>query len=415
MNNLFWSLAWSLIAWWDPYWSSVVLWLHLDWTNGSTTFTDVKGHTITGAGNSQLSTAQKEFGTASLLLDWNWDYVAAADSNDWYFWTWAFTWEMFVRFSSDKYMTLIGMQTAAWDEWLEFSYSNTWHFLQFYSWELPWADYVIRFVSQWSFTPTLNTWYHIAVVRVDNWNAATSWRMFINGTAYALTLLHWAWNAWIKNYNCEFTVWWYQATPTSSVDWYIDDVRITKWIARYTSNFTVPTSAFPDYPITATPWWGTWNPADKDAAVTLSNGNLTATANWNKGVRWTTSIDWTGRHVYEVHLDTYTTGTDMFFGIATLSASLSTFLGMDVYWWWYDVRDWSKLNNGVNPAYWASIAAWDVVGIVLENWTLTFYKNWVSQWMAYTWLTGTFFPAIQMWGNFISTANFGATPFTYTY
>ena len=42
----------------DPYWYYKVLGLHCDGTNGSTTFTDVKGKTVTANGNAQISTAQ---------------------------------------------------------------------------------------------------------------------------------------------------------------------------------------------------------------------------------------------------------------------------------------------------------------------------------------------------------------------
>ena len=35
-------------------------------------------------------------------------------------------------------------------------------------------------------------------------------------------------------------------SPTASFSGYIDDFRITKGIARYTSNFTPPTAPFPD-------------------------------------------------------------------------------------------------------------------------------------------------------------------------
>ncbi|MGE3298622.1 MAG: phage tail protein, partial [Porticoccaceae bacterium] len=67
----------------DPYWNNVVALLHMDGTNGSTTFTDQKGHTFTATGNAQISTAQSKFGGASALFDGTGDLVSSADHADW--------------------------------------------------------------------------------------------------------------------------------------------------------------------------------------------------------------------------------------------------------------------------------------------------------------------------------------------
>ena len=51
--------------------------LHMDGTNGSTTFTDSSANAITmTANNAQLSTAQAKFGTASGLFDGTGDYLS---------------------------------------------------------------------------------------------------------------------------------------------------------------------------------------------------------------------------------------------------------------------------------------------------------------------------------------------------
>lgn len=42
----------------DQNWYNKVLGLHMNGTNGSTTFTDVKGKTMTAYGNARISTAQ---------------------------------------------------------------------------------------------------------------------------------------------------------------------------------------------------------------------------------------------------------------------------------------------------------------------------------------------------------------------
>jgi len=67
----------------DPYFSLVSGLLHLNGVDGSTTFTDVKGNTWTGAGNAQIDTAESVFGGASLLLDGTGDYLSTPNNAKW--------------------------------------------------------------------------------------------------------------------------------------------------------------------------------------------------------------------------------------------------------------------------------------------------------------------------------------------
>ena len=59
-----------------------VLMLNLNGTDGATTTTDTSdsAHTITFNGNAQLDTADKKFGSASLLCDGSGDYIVATGS-----------------------------------------------------------------------------------------------------------------------------------------------------------------------------------------------------------------------------------------------------------------------------------------------------------------------------------------------
>ena len=77
----------------------------------------------------------------------------------------------------------------------------------------------------------------------------------------------------------------------------------------------------------------------------------------------------------------------------------------------------NKYNNGSSASYGASFTTGDIIGIALDlvAGTLTFYKNGVSQGVAYSGLSGTFYPAT---GNNSATNagsfNFGQRPFAYT-
>jgi hypothetical protein len=86
-------------------------------------------------------------------------------------------------------------------------------------------------------TPTLTTWTHLAISRQSG-----TLRLFINGTLVAsgsaasyatatLPLLVGAANSY---------------TTTYYFDGYLDDIRITNGVARYTATFTPPTAAFPN-------------------------------------------------------------------------------------------------------------------------------------------------------------------------
>jgi hypothetical protein len=79
-----------------------------------------------------------------------------------------------------------------------------------------------------------NTWYHIAVAR-----SGTNTKMFINGTQTGST--------WTDTSNYISTSLWAgrKFDATSPFLGYIDDLRITKGFARYTSNFTPATETFP--------------------------------------------------------------------------------------------------------------------------------------------------------------------------
>jgi hypothetical protein len=65
--------------------SNTKLLLHFNGTDGATETTDATGRhgTINFNGNAQLDTAEKKFGSASLLLDGTGDYLDLPDSNDW--------------------------------------------------------------------------------------------------------------------------------------------------------------------------------------------------------------------------------------------------------------------------------------------------------------------------------------------
>jgi hypothetical protein len=84
----------------DPYFANVGALLHLDGANASTTFTDVKGKTWTAPGAGKLTTATKKFGTAALdATTATGGYIRTPAHSDFNFGTGDFTIEFWYAFT----------------------------------------------------------------------------------------------------------------------------------------------------------------------------------------------------------------------------------------------------------------------------------------------------------------------------
>lgn len=225
------TLAKQSVAATDTNIREVSLLLHGNGTNGSTTITDssLTPKTVTAVGNAQISTAQSKFGGASLLFNGNGDGISVTSATAFSFGTGDFTVELWVKFNSvSGSPNIFDMRSTDPQAAPNLYVFNS----KIYLWFLA----LNRIVG----TTILNTssFYHIALAR-----NAGSLKLFLNGTqegaTYATTE---AIVSTIFTAGCPS-----QGPFINFLDGYIDDLRITKGVARYTANFTPPTLPFPDF------------------------------------------------------------------------------------------------------------------------------------------------------------------------
>ena len=202
--------------------------LHMNGSDGSTTFTDSgdTGHTVTAIDNAQIDTAESQFGGASGLFDGTGDYLTVPDSDDWYFATGDFTIDFWVRFNSLAIDSgLVGQHVDGqnmWRLWWEQSTSKL-KFENFIS-----SNLTLDIANSWS--PSTNTWYHVALVRSGN-----DFLMFIDGTQIGSTITD---TSEVSDFAAILTVG-TKLFSTKVLNGWMDEVRISKGIARFTSNFNL--------------------------------------------------------------------------------------------------------------------------------------------------------------------------------
>lgn len=202
--------------------TTVVALLHGDGSNNSTTITDSSylGANWTVTGTAKLSTATKKFGTASISLAAGDTAVSSAATSNFGFGTGDFTIELWVYFNSvgaSQNIYLHGTGGAS-DPVIYLSA----------------AGKIIYYVGSDRITggTTISamTWYHVAVSR-----SGTSTKLFVNGTQEGSTYTD------STNYASNGVA--QVGFSTAGMAGFVDDVRVTKGVARYTSNFTAPTAA----------------------------------------------------------------------------------------------------------------------------------------------------------------------------
>jgi hypothetical protein len=212
--------------------ANTVLLCHFDGTDGATTTTDssLSAHAITLAGDAQLDTAQKQFGTAALSLDWTDSYASVPDSPSWQLGggTGDYTVEAWVRVADyhDNSFSVVaqGSWSAGWNLVVYSSYIY-----------LFFGNGSTLFSAQASgLSIPATEWHHIAAVRQSG-----VVRLFLDGVSKTFTTSGDP-AASVPDYAAPLIIG--RDPYPANDDGNIDELRISN-VARYWDDFT-PTGPF---------------------------------------------------------------------------------------------------------------------------------------------------------------------------
>jgi hypothetical protein len=227
----------------DTHYNSVTLLLHGDGSDGSTTFTDNSSlaQTVTVVGSAQVDTAQSKWGGASIYIPGSGSRLTAPSGSPFAFGTADFCIEMWVRPYADA--TSQGFQCiASSTTWTSGANSGDWALYNRYDGA---SSVVLIYKSGSSFLDVSTgvnindtAWHHVAVTR-----SGSDLRVFVDGTLGGTATYSGDFGRSDKTFMVGA-----QTGDSRWFDGHIDDVRVTKGVARYTATFTAPTAAFPDTP-----------------------------------------------------------------------------------------------------------------------------------------------------------------------
>ena len=198
--------------------------LCLQFTNAGITDATAKNDLET-VGNAQISTTQSKFGGSSMLFDGTGDYLLFPSSPNLAFGTGDYTVEAWVYFTSISGAALqVIFRSGAGGNNFYFHVDSDQISVGTGS----------AFISNQATTFNTNTWYHIAACR-----SGTTLRLFRDGVQVGSSVTdstNWV-STGIAGVGSN-------ETGIQTVFGYIDDLRVSRY-ARYTANFTPPTTAFP--------------------------------------------------------------------------------------------------------------------------------------------------------------------------
>lgn len=213
----------------DAEFDKVALLLHMDGVDGSTTFNDSSptAKAIAASGNAKVSAAKSKWGGASLALGGSGDYLSAPAHADFVFGVGDFTVELLINTTTAEEKVLVDQYDVG--------NANSWQ-LNIISGRLSW--YSGGYVLTGATAVNDGAWHHVAAAR-----SAGTLRFFVDGVLDgSASLVH------SFDTNSVLGIGAQVASRSSAYDFpgYIDELRITKGVGRYTANFTPPTEPFPD-------------------------------------------------------------------------------------------------------------------------------------------------------------------------
>jgi len=189
-------------------------------------------------GNAQIDTAVKKYGTGSMQFDGTGDYIEISDTT----------------FNSTLAPT--GTQDFTIEAWIYINAHKNYNYIYSQGYPIQWVV-TSSGVIQTFFNDTDNgtsyftchqtlgsalstgTWYHVAITR-----DVASFRLFLDGVQVGYQSYSASTSIGVTSLTPKIGDW---ATGGYSMNGYIDDFRITRGIARYTSAFTPPTAALPKF------------------------------------------------------------------------------------------------------------------------------------------------------------------------
>lgn len=188
---------------------------------------------VTLVGNATASTTQTKYLSSSMYFDGTGDYIDTGKNLHANFGTGDFTVEAWVYLDETigSNRAIFGSGTSDGnDEFTLLLLSNG-------SFYFDWGDTSTQYIQQAGATFTANAWHHVAVTR-----SGTQLDIWLDGTSVVSNTSH--------SFN-------YAGTSTFKIGmarnggmyWkgYIEDVRVTNGLARYTEDFTVPTESLLTY------------------------------------------------------------------------------------------------------------------------------------------------------------------------
>jgi hypothetical protein len=249
--------------------------VHADGANGSTAFIDssIYAHTLTASGSAQVTTSSPKFGTGSVTFSSGVGSVSAGASVDLEFASLPFTveaWAYFTAAPDSSYRAIISKYSdvgtshlESW--WFGIDNSSKLAFL----WSLD-GTYNVSLNLLGAISPTLNTWYHLAADR----DAAGTLRIYLNGAV--LNSASVTESFFPSSAACLIGD---DGTPTSvSFPGNLDEIRVTKGLARYGGAFTPPAQAFlPEYTVGLTQAAQTLSATGNVSTGTAITGTLNVT------------------------------------------------------------------------------------------------------------------------------------------